>query len=127
MMSTKELSKWLAKIRIAHQVRGRSSGLSACFVLVELYEAGQGRRRAAAQQQVKQHADEFWSHILIASSLIASGNCVNMDVFGERRKVRLSPPQPATSYDARPNLAARRSRPPRYSSRGLPSAPGCAR
>src|ERR1019366_10195346 len=45
---------------------------AACLSFVEgdLYEAGQERRSAVAQQQLEQQAHRFRQHILIASSLI---------------------------------------------------------
>jgi hypothetical protein len=55
----------LAQIRIAHLFRGRFSDLSACFVRVELYEAGQARRRATSQQQVQRHAGGFTERVVI--------------------------------------------------------------
>jgi len=40
------------------------------FVECDLYEAGQNQLSMPARQQLEQQAHRFWSHILIASSLI---------------------------------------------------------
>ena len=84
------MAKWLAKMRIAHRIRGRSGGLSANFVKVRLYEAGQARRRTA-QQQIVQTAGGFEARIVISLILMVSEHCVNTDWrlvgFGQRHLV----------------------------------------